>query len=354
MSCEDRGHAALSVIQWLREAMACQASDVHLTVESPPVLRVDGKLIRLGEENLTPKDVEAALAELASPATLKRFEECGDADFSYSAAGFGRFRVNAYRQRGSVALAVRIIPPRVKTLAELGLPGAVAELARRDSGLVIVTGPTGSGKSTTLAAMIDLINSETASHIITLEDPIEYLHHHRRSIVHQREVGTDVPTFIAGLRAALREDPDVIMIGELRDIDSMETALRAAETGHLVLASMHTGDAVAAVDRIIDLFPPHQQQQARVQLAACLQGVVAQQLLPLAARPGRVAACEIMIATPAVRNLIRENKTHQLPSLIQTGARYGMRQMEASIKELLAAGLVAPEDARSAGGGGGP
>ncbi|MGE5560707.1 MAG: type IV pilus twitching motility protein PilT [Chloroflexota bacterium] len=332
------------MIEWLREAMACQASDIHLTVESPPVVRVDGQLIRLGDQNLTPKDTEAALAELATPAALKRFAECGDADFSYSSAGFGRFRVNAYRQRGSAALAIRIIPPRVKALGELGLPDAVADLARRGSGLVVVTGPTGSGKSTTLAAMVDLINSETASHVISLEDPIEYLHHHRRSIVHQREVGSDVATFGDGLRSILREDPDVIMIGELRDIDSMATALRAAETGHLVLASMHTSDAVSTIDRIIDYFPPYQQQQARVQLASCLQGIVAQQLLPLAARPGRVAACEILIATPAVRNLIREAKTHQLPSLIQTGGRYGMRQMDASLRELLAAGTIAAEE----------
>lgn len=344
----------MSVIQWLKEAMACQASDIHLTVESPPVLRVDGQLIRLGDQNLAPKETEEALAELAGPLALQRFAERGDADFSFSSSGLGRFRVNAYRQRGSVALAIRIIPPRVRALGELGLPDAVADLARRGNGLVFVAGPTSSGKSTTLAAMVDLINAETASHVITLEDPLEYLHHHRRSIVHQREVGTDVPSLSEGLRSALREDPDVIMISELADVDSLETALRAAETGHLVLASMHTGDSVSTIERIIDCFPPHKQQQARVQLAACLQGIVAQQLLPLVARPGRVAACEIMIATPAVRNLIREGKTHQIPSLIQTGARYGMRQMDVSLKELLAAGAIAPEDSpgtRASSGG---
>ncbi|MEW6723942.1 MAG: type IV pilus twitching motility protein PilT [Bacillota bacterium] len=334
---------AFSMGDLLQEAVRRGASDLHLTALATPMLRVNGQLVPIGEQVLTADDTTGLLDEIIDEQQLARLQARGDVDFSYSFPGASRFRVNAYRQRGSVAVAVRVISPTVRSWYELGLPEVVADLARRPDGLVIVTGPTGSGKSTTLAAMVDLINSERRCHIITLEDPIEYLHRHKRSLVNQREIGVDSQSFADGLRAALREDPDIIMVGEMRDLETVSIALRAAETGHLVLATLHTNDAAGTIDRLVDVFPPHQQQQIRVQLAATLQGIIAQQLLPRADGSGRVGAYEILVATTAVRNLIREGKTHQIPSSIQTGARHGMKPMSGSLKELYAAGLITEE-----------
>lgn len=331
-------------MQYLKEAMACQASDLHLTVEAPPVVRVDGSLIRLGEDRLKPPDLLDAFNEVASPEIQKRFAERGDVDFSYSVPSFGRFRVSAYRQRGSVALTVRIIPAKVPALADLGLPFGVTVLARATDGLVLVAGLSGNGKSTTLAAMIDLINAERAANVITIEDPIEYLHRHQQALVNQREVNGDVTSYAEGLRSALRSDPDVIMVGDLRDAETLELALRAAETGQLVLGSLNAADSVSAVERLLDTLPPHKQQQARVQLSGCLRGIVSQRLYPLVGRPGRFALCEVIMGTSVVRKAIRDNKIELMPTLIQTGVRFGMRSFETSLQDLLTAGAITPVD----------
>lgn len=335
----------IDVLALLRQAVSRRASDLHLTVGVPPLVRVDGSLDTLDYHTLSPEDTVQALLALSDKEQQVRFQEQGELDFSYALAGFSRFRVNAFRQRGSVALVLRSIPEQVPSLEELGLPDVLRELADKPRGLVLVTGPTGSGKSTTLAAMINHINHCRACHIITLEDPIEYLHKHCRSIVNQREVGADTTSFATGLRAALREDPDVILVGEMRDAETIATAITAAETGHLVLSTLHTGDAAQTVDRIIDVFPPHQQQQIRLQLALTLQGVAAQQLLPRCDRPGRVAAVEVLVATPAVRNLVREGKTHQLPAVIQTSVKTGMQTMDAALRNLWRGGIVAYDEA---------
>ncbi len=328
----------------LREAVARKASDLHITVGIPPVLRIDGNLVRTDLPSLKPDDTDNLLATIAGESQLAAFVDWGEIDFSYSIPGLSRFRVNAFRQRGATAIAVRIVGNRVPTLAELGMPDTVAALADKPRGLVLVTGPTGSGKSTTLAAMIDRINRGRTSHIVTIEDPIEYLHRHDKSIVNQREVQADTRSFAAALRAALREDPDVILVGELRDLETIATAMTAAETGHLVLATLHTGDAAQTIDRIVDVFPPYQQQQIRVQLSLTLQGIVAQQLLPRVGG-GRVAAVELLVATPAVRNVIREGKAHQIPSIIQTAAKAGMQTMDAALRDLYRRGLVSYEEA---------
>jgi len=336
-----------SVDELLRQAAALRASDLHITVELPPMVRVDGELRRMPDlPSLKPDDTAAVMRELLSEQQRAEFLANGSIDFSLSRAGVGRFRVNAYRQRNAVALALRLIPAGIPDLRELNLPPIVSELARKPSGLILVTGPTGSGKSTTLAAMIGQINREEKLHILTLEDPIEFLHRHDQSMVNQREIGPDTPSFAAGLRAALREDPDVILVGEMRDYDTTQIAVSAAETGHLVLATLHTPSAWQTIDRIIDIFPPYQQSQIRIQLASSLQGVIAQQLLPRVDGPGRVAAFEIMVSTPAVRNLIREGKTHQLPSILQTNARAGMVTMEASLKALLSSRVISDETYR--------
>jgi twitching motility protein PilT len=341
----------------LKLAFELKASDVHLTVGRPPVFRVHGKLFAADELGaravpgvedlpvLTAGDTEALARQLIPGDRFQQFMQVGESDLSYAIPGVGRFRVNAFKQRGTVALAIRLIPERIPTFDELGLPEVVAHLARRPRGLVLVTGPTGSGKSTTLAAMIDLINSESRLHIITLEDPIEYVHRHKKSLVNQREIGRDSLSFAAALRAALREDPDVILVGEMRDLETIATAITAAETGHLVLATLHTTSAAQTIDRIIDVFPPHQQQQVRLQLAGALEGVIAQQLLPRRDRPGRVAALEILVATPAIRNLIREGKTHQIVSQLQTGARYGMQTLDMALRNLVRTGVIGREEA---------
>ncbi len=329
----------------LAAAVKQQASDIHLTVGAPPVLRVNGSLIRWDGERLLPADTEAALRELADADKLAQFQTRGELDFSYAIARVSRFRVNAFRQRGSVALAIRVVNETIPSIAMLGIPPSVTQLALKPRGLVLVTGPTGSGKSTTLAAMINLINMERSCHIITLEDPIEYLHRHGNSIINQRELHADTLSFANALRAALREDPDVILVGEMRDTETIATAITAAETGHLVLATLHTADAAQTIDRIIDVFPPHQQQQVKIQLSLTLQGIVAQQLLPRRGGQGRIAAFEVLLATPAVRNLIREGKTHQLHSVIQTGAKSGMQSMDMALRDLVQQQEITYEEA---------
>ncbi|GAW94129.1 type IV pilus twitching motility protein PilT [Calderihabitans maritimus] len=335
----------MKIDEILRMAVDQKASDIHLTVGLPPVFRCNGDLIP--QQSFDPLQYEDTLKmarEILSEKQHQEFMEKGELDLAYSLRGVGRFRVNVYRQRGSVGLAIRIINNQIKSLDELGLPPVLKELARKSKGLVLVTGPTGSGKSTTLAAMIDLINRERRCHIITLEDPIEYMHQHQKSIINQREIGSDTRSFADALRAALRQDPDVLLVGEMRDLETIATAITAAETGHLVLATLHTSSAPQTIDRIIDVFPPHQQQQVRIQLAETLQGVVAQQLVPRADGLGRVVAVEVLVATPAVRNLIREGKTHQILSAIQTGGKYGMQSMDSALKKLYQQGLITAED----------
>ncbi|MCM1096882.1 MAG: type IV pilus twitching motility protein PilT [Ruminococcus flavefaciens] len=318
----------------LREAKAAGASDVHLTVGIPPKMRVNGDLIPMNYDRMLPADTMDILISVMSPVQRERFEERGEYDFSFSIPNCGRYRVNAFKQRGSVAIAFRIVGTKVPSPEELGLPESVVELYQRKRGLVLVTGPTGSGKSTTLAAIIDKINNSRDAHVITLEDPIEYLHQHRMSIVNQREIGLDSENYANALRAALREDPDVILVGEMRDFETISVATTAAETGHLVLSSLHTVGAANTIDRIIDVFPPHQQQQIRVQLANVIEAVVSQQLIPRADGTGRVAAFEVMHGNHAVRNLIREGKAHQLASVMQTNRKLGMITMDEAIQQL--------------------
>ena len=329
----------------LREAVARHASDLHVTVGVPPLIRINGALIKLDLPALGVDDTAQLFEEIVAEDRRVQFNQNGEIDFSHTVFGLSRFRVNAFRQRGSIAIAIRIIPERVPSLQELKLPDIVRELARKPRGLVLVTGPTGSGKSTTMAAMIDLINSERACNILTLEDPIEYLHRHRKSIINQREIGADSRTFANALRAALREDPDVILVGEMRDMETISIAVRAAETGHLVLATLHTSDAAQTVDRIIDVFSPYQHQQVRTQLSLALQGIVSQQLLPRRDGQGRIVAVETLVTTPAVRNLIREGKSHQILSVIQTGAKFGMLAMDTALRDLCRAGLIAEDEA---------
>ncbi|HHU92851.1 MAG TPA: type IV pilus twitching motility protein PilT [Halanaerobiaceae bacterium] len=317
-------------------------SDIHLTVNSKPIVRKTGDLQEYSQypEKLDNNKLQEIIQVLMNEGQLKEFEEKGELDFSYSIPGLTRFRVNAYRQRGTISVALRVIPTRVPSIEELGLPEILKQIALQRHGLVLCTGPTGSGKSTTLAAMINEINDKRNCHILTLEDPIEYLHSHGNSIVHQREVGIDTMTFAAGLRAALRQDPDVILVGEMRDLETISIALEAAETGHLVLATLHTTDAAKTVDRIIDVFPAHQQQQVRIQLSSCLNAVIAQQLLPRIDREGMVAALEILIGTAAVRNIIREGNSAQLETVMQTGAKYGMVVMNNYLVQLYERGII--------------
>ena len=329
----------------LRDAVARHASDLHVTVGVPPLIRINGALIKLDLPALGVDDTAQLFEEIVAEDRRVQFNQNGEIDFSYTVFGLSRFRVNAFRQRGSIAIAIRIIPERVPSLQELKLPDIVRELARKPRGLVLVTGPTGSGKATPMAAMIDLLNSDRACNILTLEDPIEYLHRHRKSIINQREIGADSRTFANALRAALREDPDVILVGEMRDMETISIAVRAAETGHLVLATLHTSDAAQTVDRIIDVFPPYQHQQVRTQLSLALQGIVSQQLLPRRDGQGRIVAVETLVTTPAVRNLIREGKSHQILSVIQTGAKFGMLAMDTALRDLCRAGLIAEDEA---------
>lgn len=324
----------LDIIQLLTKAVKAKASDIHITVASPPMIRVNGKLIKMEDNKLTPEDTKNIVQQMMTPDQVLSFKEKGELDFSYSNAGLGRFRVNAYKQRGSYSMAIRVVTFKVPTIEELNLPPVITELSKKQRGLILVTGPTGSGKSTTLAAMINYMNESRNDHILTLEDPIEYLHKHNKSVVNQREIGNDSYSFANALRSALRQDPDVILVGEMRDLETISIAVTAAETGHLVLSTLHTIGAAKTIDRIIDVFPPHQQQQIKVQLSSVLEGVISQQLLPKADESGRAAAFEIMVTNPAVRNLIREGKTHQMQTVIQTGSKLGMKTMDASLMEL--------------------
>lgn len=335
----------MSIFELLKQAIELQASDLHITVGSPPILRINGELRKFGETNLLPDDTTELVKELTDDFQFNKLEEDGEIDMSYSYPGMGRFRVNIYKQRGSYGIAVRSVALEIPTLDKLGLPPILGDLARKQRGLVLVTGPTGSGKSTTLASMIDIINRERSCHILTLEDPIEYLHRHNKSIINQREIGHDSKSFGNALRAALRQDPDVILVGEMRDLETISIAITAAETGHLVLSTLHTLGAAKTIDRIIDVFPPHQRQQIVMQLSTALEGIVSQQLLTKADNSGRVAALEILVSNPAIRNLIREGKTHQIPTAIQTGAKFGMKTMDTYILELYKQGLISRETA---------
>jgi len=331
----------------LLEVVTQRASDLHLTAGSPPMIRERGRLRALDYPKLGPQETREIIYSILSSDQRKRLENEWQVDFSYALPGAGRFRVNAYFQRASLGAAFRLIPDTMPKLDELGLPPALLEFTKRPRGFVLVTGPTGSGKSTTLAAMIDRINSERDEHIMTIEDPIEFLHQHKRCIVNQRELGQDATTFALALKAALRQDPDVILVGEMRDLETISTALTAAETGHLVFATLHTQDTAQTVDRIVDVFPPAQQQQARVQLSVSLQGIVTQQLLPTTDGRGRVCATEVLVPTPAVRNLIREGKTHQIYSVLQTGGSHGMQTMDAALAECVRQNQITRELAES-------
>ena len=332
----------------LLDVVERKASDLHLTAGAPPMLRQRGRLVALENyPRLTPEDTREFIYSILTTEQRRRLETDLQLDFAYVVPGRARFRVNAYFQRGAVAAAFRLIPSEIVAIDSLGLPPIVHELTRRPRGLVLVTGPTGSGKSTTLAAMIDEINQTREEHIVTIEDPIEFVHAHKRCIINQRELGNDATSFASALKAALRQDPDVILVGEMRDLDTISTALTAAETGHLVFATLHTQDAPQTIDRIIDVFPPAQQAQIRVQLSVTLQGVITQQLLPTADGAGRCVACEVLVPTAAVRNLIREGKIHQIPSVIQTGSAHGMQSMDSALATLVRAGTITQELAES-------
>jgi len=319
----------------LRTVVELQGSDLHLTTQTPPQIRVHGKLQTLDLPVLGPSETKALAYSVLTDAQKKRFEESFELDFSFGIRGLARFRCNVFSQRGAVAAVYRLIPEQIKSFAELQLPEVIGTLSERPRGLVLVTGPTGSGKSTTLAAMIDKINSERREHILTVEDPIEYIHAHKGCIVNQREVHSDTQGFAAALRSALREDPDIVLIGELRDLETIESALRIAETGHLTLATLHTNSTAQTINRIIDVFPAHQQGQIRTQLSLVLEGIVCQSLLPRANGRGRVVALEIMVPTPAIRNLIRDDKVHQIYSTMQAGQeKLGMQTMNQALATL--------------------
>ena len=333
-----------NLADFLLAVIELNGSDLHLTTGLPPMIRVHGDLHPLkGFRKLMPKDLQEIVYSMLTQKQREIFEEHLELDVSYSLPGKARFRVNVFQQRDALGTVMRLIPFEIKTLDTLGLPTTVAEFARLRRGLVLVTGITGSGKSTTLAGLIDIINESRPEHIMTVEDPIEFLHKHKRAIVNQREVGTDTHGFTEALKRVLRQDPDVILVGEMRDLETIQTALTAAETGHLVFGTLHTQDAPQSIDRVIDVFPPHQQQQIRVQLAGTLAGVVSQQLMPTVDGKGRVVAVEVLVATPAVRNLIREGKTHQIYTSMQAGGKFGMQVMDQHLAELLKKGKVTYE-----------
>ncbi|GGL07565.1 type IV pilus twitching motility protein PilT [Planomonospora parontospora] len=337
-----RGHLDAMLVALVREG----GSDLHLTAGAPPTVRVDGRMRQLpGHPPLAPGDTAVLLRTVVSEDQWRHFERHQEFDVGYSIEGVSRFRANLYRQRGSYGAVFRAIPHTIKPLEELGLPEAVARFAQLPRGLVLVTGPTGSGKTSTLAALVDLANRTRSGHIVTIEDPIEFLHQHKMCIVNQREVGADTASFADALKHALRQDPDIILVGELRDLETTSTALSAAETGHLVLATLHTQSAAQTIDRVIDIFPPHQQAQIRMQLSTALQGVVTQTLLPRADGLGRTVVAELMVATPAIRNLIREGKSHQIPSFMQAGGGEGMLSFDQHLAERVRQGLVTFEQA---------
>ena len=328
----------------LRSMVEAGASDLHLTVGAPPMIRKDGSLVALeGYEGIMPEGLQRTLYGVLTQKQREKFEVNLELDISYSVRGLARFRVNLYQQRESIGAAFRVIPYEIKPLEDLGIPGVVANFAGLPRGLVLVTGPTGSGKSTTLASIVDLANRTRSDHIMTVEDPIEYLHRHKKSIINQREVGQDTHSFASALKHVLRQDPDIILVGEMRDLETISVALTAAETGHLVFATLHTQDAAQTIDRIIDVFPPEQQGQVRTQLAGALQGVVCQTLCKRADGPGRAVATEVMIATPAIRNLIREGKTHQVYSAMQAGAQQGMHTLDQHLADLARTGRISYE-----------
>jgi len=329
----------------LIEVIEAGASDLHLTAGSPPMIREKGRLSALDYPQLAPQDTREIVYSILNNEQRKRLETDWQIDLSYSVPNRARFRVNAFFQRASIGAVMRTIPSEIPQLEDLGLPSVLGDFTRKPRGFVLVTGPTGSGKSTTLAAMLDMINQERHEHILTIEDPIEFLHRHKNCIVNQRELGTDATSFAEGLKAALRQDPDVILVGEMRDLETMSTALTAAETGHLVFATLHTQDTAQTVDRIVDAFPPTQQHQVRVQLSIALQGIVTQQLLQTADGSTRVCACEILVPTPGVRNLIREGKSHQIYSALQTGASHGMQTMDAALVDLVRRGKISQQTA---------
>jgi twitching motility protein PilT len=333
----------------LKTLVEQNGSDLHLSTSTPPQIRVHGKLQTLDLPSLGPAETKGLAYSVLTDAQKKRFEESLELDFSFGIRGVARFRCNVFNQRGAVAAVYRVIPETIKSFAELGLPAVLATLADRPRGLILVTGPTGSGKSTTLAAMIDKINTERREHILTIEDPIEYIHQHKGCLVNQREVHSDTHGFAVALRAALREDPDIVLIGELRDLETIESALRVAETGHLTFATLHTNSAAQTINRIIDVFPAHQQGQIRTQLSLVLEGIVCQALMPRADGQGRVISLEVLIPTPAIRNLIRDDKVHQIYSTMQTGQeKFGMQTMNQSLATLYQKRLITLDTAMSA------
>jgi twitching motility protein PilT len=334
----------MSLFELLTIAGREKCSDIHISAGLPPVMRKNGSFVHMTDKTLTGNDTENLAREVLSPEQSQIISKNGEVDLAISDNSGNRFRLNVFLQKGNFSLAIRLLNPTIPSFEALGLPRVVSELSDRSRGLVLVTGPTGSGKSTTLACMIDKINRERDEHIVTLEEPIEYLHSHRKSIVNQREVGKDTGSFAQALRAALRQDPDVILIGEMRDLETIAIALTAAETGHLVLSTLHTVGAAKTIDRVIDVFPPHQQQQIRTQLSTVLQGVMSQQLIPRKDGTGRVAAVEVMISTPAIRNLIREGKTFQIQNNMQTGAAQGMITMDAALLGLYRDNKISRED----------
>jgi len=332
------------VPELLGRLLDLNGSDLHLTAGTPPTVRIHGELERLEDyPPMNPRALQGMIYAILPQKMRERFEQELELDMSYSLPGRARFRVNVFMQRDAVGAVFRVIPFDIKNIVDLGLPPVAADLARFPRGFVVVTGPTGSGKSTTLAAMVDVVNTERSGHIMTVEDPIEFLHKHKKCVVNQREIGADTHSFASALKHVLRQDPDVILVGEMRDLETISTAITAAETGHLVFATLHTQDAPQTIDRIIDVFPPHQQQQVRVQLSTTLQGVVTQQLIPTVDGQGRVAAAEIMIATPGIRNLVREGKVHQIYSAMQAGGRYGMQTMDMSLASHVKAGRISQQ-----------
>lgn len=324
----------MQIEEVLRLAKENDASDIHISPGNPVMLRIDGDLEPVGEQKLMPGDIDEMLRPVMSVEQLNHLEKVGELDFAFSVTGFSRIRANVFKQRGTYAAALRILSYQVPSPESLGIPKAVVELTTKKRGLVLVTGATGSGKSTTLASLIEIIANRDRKNIITLEDPIEYLHSNKKAIVSQREIGCDTESYANALRAALRQDPDVILVGEMRDLETISTAITAAETGHLVFSTLHTNSSADAIDRMIDVFPPHQQQQIRIQLAGVLEGVIAQQLMPRSDTNGRIAAFEVLLANSAVRNLIREGKSFQIPSIIQTCKKEGMQTMDDSITNI--------------------
>jgi twitching motility protein PilT len=337
----------MDMVTLLREAIAHKASDLHICGGAPPVLRIDGRLRALNAPPLTGQETRDMLYSLLNDGQREKFERDWELDCSIEVRKIGRFRVNLHRQRGNIEGAFRVVHDQIFSMRQLGLPDIMEEMCRKENGLLLITGPTGSGKTTTMASMIDAINASRPCMIITIEDPIEFIHRNKRAIIKQREVLTDTKSFDAALRHALRQDPDVIAVGEMRDLETIRTALTAAETGHLVLATLHTPDVAQTIDRVIDVFPPHQQDQVRLQLAQCLQAIFCQQLLPIPGDKGRVAAVEVLLATPAVRQIIRSKKLEQIMTVLQTSSEGGMISMDKALRNLYQQGLVGYDEAIS-------